>query len=182
MRQAAAALQEGPVRQDSDLATFEQVETTFSRAGDDLVVSRRTERRVRNILVPTDFSPASSKALECAVALANQCKAALSILHVVDINSQAKSGSAQDLMRRLWEEGAAQVAQLAWRLSSEVEAQTILAEGLPWEVIVEKSQDFDLLVLGQSRAATGGKLFSQHTAQRVIKSSSCPVMVVHTPS
>jgi nucleotide-binding universal stress UspA family protein len=136
---------------------------------------------VRKILVPTDFSPRSTIAVNRAVVLANQCDAVLTILHVIDANAQpagVESGTAEDLMKYLWSEGAARMGQLAWSLCGQVEAQTTLEEGLPWETIVEKSRGYDLLILGTARARSGWKLFSKQTARRVIENADCPVMVV----
>jgi nucleotide-binding universal stress UspA family protein len=133
---------------------------------------------VRKILVPTDFSPASAHAVTHAVALASQCNASLTVLHVVDINTQAQSGSAQTLMKTLWEKGVTNIKDLVWSLSNRVGVQTMLEEGLPWEVIVEASHNFDLLVLGRSHSERRMNLFSQHTGQRVLENSCCPVMVL----
>jgi nucleotide-binding universal stress UspA family protein len=132
--------------------------------------------------VPTDFSAASTRAVEYAVAVANQCNASLTILHVIDINAQTSRqgfGIAQDLTNQLWSEGCARMGQLAWSLCGKVEAQTAVQEGLPWEEIIERSRDFDLVVLGESRSKKRLNLFSKHTAQRVIGNAACPVMVVH---
>jgi nucleotide-binding universal stress UspA family protein len=140
-------------------------------------------KALASVLVATDFSPASAQAVERAVTLANQCHATLTILHVIDINAQpalTESGTAHDLMKRRWEEGSGRMGQLAWSLCGRVAARTMLEEGLPWEQIVEKSADFDLLILGKCRARKGWKLFSNRTAQRVIEHSACPVMVVTT--
>jgi nucleotide-binding universal stress UspA family protein len=142
---------------------------------------RPRERAIRRILVPTDFSAASRKVVEHAVAIANQCNAALTILHVIDINAQAapqRFGSAQDLMNHLWTEGSARMGQLAWSLCGQVEAQTSVQEGLPWEEIVERSRDFDLILLSGSRGRKRWNLFSKQTARRVIENAACPVMVV----
>jgi nucleotide-binding universal stress UspA family protein len=134
------------------------------------------------VLVATDFSPSSTKAVEQAVAIANQCDARLTILHVVDINAQAapgRSGTAADLMKDLWAEAFAQMGQMALSLCGKVEAETAMQEGLPWEEIVNKTREFDLLVLGKNRIKTDQRLFSHHTVQRVIRNAACPVMVVH---
>jgi nucleotide-binding universal stress UspA family protein len=139
------------------------------------------DRRIKRILLPTDFSQASSKALERAVAIANQCDANLTILHVIDINAQAepdRCGSCEDLMKRLWGDGSARLGQLAWSLCGQVEAQTALQEGLPWEEIVERSRDFDLVLLGESRAKKRWNFFSKGTTQRVLENAACPVMLV----
>jgi nucleotide-binding universal stress UspA family protein len=142
------------------------------------VTQRGQQVPIRKILAPTDFSPSSTEAVERAVAIANQCGAVLTILHVIDINRQISSGTARELMRDFWEEGSVRMARWAWSLANQAEVQTMLAEGLPWEVIVEKSRDFDLLVLGQGDLQTKRNFFSHHTAQRVIKHSACPVLVV----
>jgi nucleotide-binding universal stress UspA family protein len=140
------------------------------------------ELLVRKILVATGFSPVSGEAVARAVALARQCNAELTILHVIDTNGQAEPGTAEDLMKRLWGEGSAQMAQLAWSLGGQVEAQTLLAQGLPWEVIVERSKEFDLVLIGKSRGRKGRRLFSRRTAQRVVENAACPVMVAHDPA
>jgi len=155
---------------------------SLTRAGDHCVRQTGPETLVRKLLVPTDFSAASNKAVKCGAALASQCNAALTILHVVDINSQVATGTAGDLMTNLWAQGSAQIAQLAGSLSGQVEVQTMLGEGLPWEVIVEKSRDFDLLVLGKKGGKRGLKIFSQRTTQRVVENAACPVMVMHQRS
>jgi nucleotide-binding universal stress UspA family protein len=183
MHQAPAALRDQSRREDVHRASADRLEaepaaTHPGNPCDRAAVQKVQDVFVKRILVATDFSLASSKAVECAVALANQCNAFLTILHVIDVNTQAGSGTAEDLMKNLWAQGSAQMGQLAWSLSGRVEAQTILAEGLPWEVILEKSQDFGLLVLGQSGGRTARKLFSQHTLERVLGNSGCPVTVV----
>jgi len=132
---------------------------------------------LRKILVATDFSPAAAMAVQSAVALANQCQAALTILHVIDISAPSVSGPASDLMPRLWEEGAARMGRLACAFAGRMEARTMLAEGLPWEVIAEVSRDFDLLVLAASQSA-GWRLFPRHTSRRLLDEAACPVMLV----
>ena len=139
---------------------------------------KHPSKLVQRILVPTDFSPASEEALSRAVALAHQFHAALTLLHIIDVSKQSSLGTADEFMQTLWAEGSAQINRVAGGLSGETEAQTMLEEGLPWEVIVEKSTDFDLLVLGQRCSRSLGKFFCANTVRRVLKDSGCPVMVV----
>ena len=139
----------------------------------------RPDRFLRKILVPTDFSPCSARALEFAVSLATQCQAALTILHVIDINMQSAHGLPDaDSMKRLWEAGFQELGKLAFALNGRVDAQTAVEEGLPCELIIEKSRGADLLVLGKPGPKPGWKLFSKHTAQRVIEHAACPVILV----
>jgi nucleotide-binding universal stress UspA family protein len=146
--------------------------------------SGRTERtpacQVRRILVAVDFSPSTTEAVGYATTLASQFDAELTLLHVVDVNAQAESGSAEALMTRLREEGSAQLQRLAFSQQGKGEVQTVMEEGLPWDVIVEESRKYDLVILGQSNARRGWRLFSNHTAQRVTENAACPVMVVHS--
>ena len=126
----------------------------------------------------TDFSHSSARAVERAIRLADDYDAALTVLHVIDIGWQAGSGAAKELMKELWHESSTQMAQLAWSMCGQLEAQTTIEEGLPWEQILVKSRDFDLIVLGKSRPKAGWKLFCQRTVKRVVENALCPVMVV----
>jgi len=138
-------------------------------------------RSIRRILVPTNFSPCSLRAVECAIGMARQSNASLTILHVVDIDPPAASshyGTADDLIRPLWVRGNSELAQLK-QLAQEnqVRAQTLLVEGLPYEAIVENSSGFDLLVIDEPQAKSHWNFFSRHTARRVIEQANCPVHV-----
>src|SRR5207302_620402 len=106
----------------------------------DLVV---VMQKLKKVLVPTDFPLPSISAVYREVARANQCQAVLALLHVTDINTQAEFGPAEDWMKRLWQEGSAQMAQLAGSLADRVKAQKMIEQGLPWQTIVAKSRDFD---------------------------------------
>src|SRR5581483_3842582 len=133
---------------------------------------------IKKILVPTDFSPASAKALEVAVSLAKEYGANVTVLHVIDVLSPLVSGSAESLMNDLWADGSAKIEQLSRSLSGRAKAYTVLAEGLPWEEIAMRSEDFDLLVLGTRRCKSVWNGFRQHTSGRVIENSKCPVLTI----
>lgn len=139
-------------------------------------------RPIHRILVPTDFSASSLRAIKRAVELARQYNATLTILHVIDINPPAAfthCGSADDLMRQLWVTGTAELAQLKKSLEqTQLQIRTLLVEGLPHEAIVENSSGFDLLVIGEPHAKSGWNFFSKHTAQRVIEQAKCRVHAV----
>jgi len=135
-------------------------------------------QQIKKVLVPTDFSRPSISAVYRGVALANQCGAALTILHVIDINTQAGFGPGEEVMQRLWQEGSTQMAQLAGLLTGRAQAQTVIEEGLPCQTIVAKSREFDLMILGKGRPKPVGNLFSKHTVRWVIENAVCPVLVV----
>jgi nucleotide-binding universal stress UspA family protein len=187
MNRAPEALQDQPKHHDFTPESAEKQDEQFIgyqrwRSPDGAGAKDRQETLIKRILVPTDFSPAAAEAIECAVSMANQFSAELTVVHVIDINRLAVSGSADDMMRDFWGVGSAQMCQLAEALSVKVKAEMMLVEGLPWAVIVEQSRNFDLLVLGQSPAKRGWKLFSPQTAQRVIENAACPILLVRARS
>jgi hypothetical protein len=96
---------------------------------------------IKKMLVATDRSPRSTKAVEQAVTLARQCAATLTILLVIDINLAAAytyAGSAETLRQNILVEAAARVARLADSLAqAQVEAQICVVEGLPGEEIAQ---------------------------------------------
>ena len=132
------------------------------------------------VLVPTDFSVASARAVEFAVTLAEKWGAELTLLHVIDINAQsaeAESLPAEQMMSRLWQKGVEGLARLAFVLNGRVHAKTVIEEGLPCELICEKSAGFDFLLMGKTRPKPAWKLFSRQTVQRVLQNAACPVIV-----
>jgi nucleotide-binding universal stress UspA family protein len=136
------------------------------------------DTRIRKVLVATDFSPSSNRAVDRAVALANQCNADLAIFHVIDVNTQMECGPAADLVAHLWNAASIQMGQLAASLSGRVNAQTLTEEGLPWEAISRKSRDFDLVILGKPQPPSLRRPFSKQTVQRVQEEAACPVLIV----
>lgn len=138
------------------------------------------QKPVRKILVATDFSSASVRAVEFAVTLAQQWDAELTLLHVIDISAQSAQGEslpAARLMSHLWNKGFEEMGRLAFALSGKVHAQSAMEEGLPCEIIVEKSADFDLVIIGRTHGKMQWNLFSHQTVQRVLQNASCPVIV-----
>ena len=134
---------------------------------------------VRKILLATDFSSASTQAIEFAVTLAQQRDAELTVLHVIDINAQSAEGEslpAAQLMSRLWQKGFEGMQRLALALGGRVQAHTVVEEGLPWEIITEKSRDFDVVIIGRTCGKKRWKLFAHQTAQRVLQNAACPVI------
>lgn len=139
-------------------------------------------RGIRKILLATDFSPCSTKALKLAVALASQLAASLTILHVIDINPPAAfthAGGADALMQGLRVHAITEMDRLAGPLPrTQVETEPMIVEGLPAEGILDQSRHSDLVVLGMQSAKRSWSLFSRHTAQSVIEAAPCPVLVV----
>ena len=167
----------GERRVRNELATAAWSETA-SRINAHSCLRDGSDWPLRKILVPTDYSSGAGKAIQRGVAMARQFAAELALLHVIDITTPGGQGTAEQMMQRLWHDGSTRMAHLACSLAGQVEAQTLLAEGIPWEVIAEKSGEFDLIVLAHSGRKKVWRFCPKHTARRVIENARCPVMVI----
>jgi nucleotide-binding universal stress UspA family protein len=139
------------------------------------------EGTIRNILVPTDFSPGSSRALTKAVALAHQCKAAITLLYVMDLclhTPPTGPANADQLKSDLEREGRERLGETIVKLRRErVELHPMVQEGPPNERICEAARRCDLIVMGKSKKPFW-HLFSRRTVDAVLEKAPCPVLVV----
>ncbi len=143
----------------------------------------------KNILVPTDFSKYSVKALKEAVDIAAQHGSKIYLLHVVDRQVQECA-----IDYRLSHEVVQSLKKESLRTSKdylEKEVEKIIKDqnikvaisvkrGIPAQTILreQKAKKIDLIVIA-SHGKTG--LVKQHmgsVADKVVKGSKCPVMVV----
>jgi nucleotide-binding universal stress UspA family protein len=125
------------------------------------------------ILVPTDFSPLSTLALEHAIALASLCRASIHLMHV-----QAASGNVDDDERRL--------AALVSRCHADAIVVTSqVCGGQPAAAIVEAAaaRAVDLIVLGTHGRRGVAHLMLGSVAEHVVRTAPCPVLTVrgHVP-
>ncbi|EDY38824.1 universal stress protein [Cyanobium sp. PCC 7001] len=144
----------------------------------------------QHLLVPTDGSDLSGKAVDQAVALARQLGARLRILHVqsnfpvslVGVGELVDTSAIEALMeaaRTQTEQILAAARQVAEAGGVPVEVVKRLSSQ-PAEAIVEeaRSQGCDLIVMAShGRRGLEGLLLGSET-QRVLTQSPCPVLVV----
>jgi len=140
----------------------------------------------RRILVATDFSAASTPAMEQALKMAKQDGAVLLIAHayqepaLVDLsNAPAKVYKEWD--RELRDRVESQLRPLVEYANEKgVEARALLLTGFADEAIVEaaRQQDVDLIVMGTHGRIGAARLFLGSVASRVISTAPCPVMTV----
>ena len=146
---------------------------------------------IKNILVATDFGPASDTALRYGRALAGRFGARLHVLHVTE-NVYTAVASAYEYVSvppSLQREIEASAVQQTQRLVADEERQTgqaiatTVADVSPAAAIVEyaKRHDIDLLVLGTHGRGALSHLFMGSVAERVVRSAPCPVLTVRDP-
>jgi nucleotide-binding universal stress UspA family protein len=143
------------------------------------------EHLFHKILCPIDFDENSMAALELGCKLAMQNDALLCLIHVVPYPSAASEiGPLPSESLPAWEHGAQlKLEQVAReRIPSTVRCEIAGRSGQPVEVIIgaETELGVDLVVMathGRSRSAVG-HFFLGSVAERVVRESRCPVLIV----
>jgi nucleotide-binding universal stress UspA family protein len=145
------------------------------------------DRPVQNILVPTDFSACSEKALQFAATIARTHRSRLTILHIVPPLLPPLLGVLPPVPRRSEALHAArdQMRQFEAGLRSkgvlrEIESDTLIKRGEPWKVIskILRSQGSDLIVMGTHGPTGLKKLILGSFAEVVFRKAPCPVLTV----
>lgn len=143
------------------------------------------DKLFRKILCPVDFDENSMAALDVACKMAVQNGAPLCLMHVVPFPLAASEiGPLPTESLPVWERGAqVKLEQVAReRVPDTVQCEAVSRSGQPVEVIVgaEAEMGADLVVMathGRSRSAVG-HFFMGSVAERVVRESLCPVLVV----
>ncbi len=130
--------------------------------------------KLDNILVATDFSPASKVATRVAIEVARRHSARLLMVHV------ASSQSERPLMDA-WRAGQSEIMDhfIAGRLTG-IEHELLVKPGDVWGVLSELISErvIDLVVVG-TRGRTGmWKLIMGSVAEKIFRLAPCPVLIV----
>jgi len=142
----------------------------------------------KTILVPTDFSEFSDRAVRQAADIAEQSNAKIYLLHVVDKLEQCaidycipletmmkvQSDSEKEATRKMQEE-ANRILQ-----SKKIDVAFDVKSGVPFEEILKAQQErkADLIVIA-SHGRTGIlKSLIGSVAERVMREAKCPVLLV----
>lgn len=148
---------------------------------------RETAARLhpRHILVPTDFSSASKKALAYADGFASTFDAKVTLIHVIEpMVLPPEYGylppySPEDEARQV-EAVRKQLLDIASGLDSARRTEVVVRVGRPWHEVVGAVAELgvDLLVL-----TTHGRTGLRHmlmgsVAEKIVRHTSCPVLVV----
>jgi len=129
--------------------------------------------RIERILIPIDFSPASTAALNGAVSLARRFRANLTLLHVLE----SRNEDPDQVNLRL-------SSLLAPEDQDDLNVQTIAAHGNPQEAILSAvhEQNANLVVMGTHGRGFVSRLFVGSVALGVLRHIDVPVITVSHPS
>jgi nucleotide-binding universal stress UspA family protein len=141
---------------------------------------------LERILVPVDFSDCSLDALEYAVVLAQQAKASLMLLHVLEPVSYGLDFTlshirTREQVRESWTkrlEGLVSSHQ-----HSHVPMEFRLRGGFPADSILDSAQTLscDLIVMGTHGRRGISHTISGSVAEAVLRKAHCPVIAVRSP-
>lgn len=140
--------------------------------------------RIKDILLPTDFSEPSRKALAYACEAAGQLGARLTLLYVVEPMVYADFAFMPLVMEndKTMQTAQTRLEQFAAKagLPEKLIRQTLVRTGAPYHEITEAARTLkvDLIIIsthgrtGLSRALLGS------TTERVVRLAHCPVLVI----
>ncbi len=141
---------------------------------------------LERILVPVDFSDCSLDALEYAVAVAQQAKASLMLLHVLEPVSYGVDFTlGQSRARRLevetWTKRLEELASSHRHPDMPVESR--LRGGLPADSILDSAKTLpcDLIIMGTHGRRGISHTISGSVAEAVLRKARCPVLTVRSP-
>jgi nucleotide-binding universal stress UspA family protein len=136
------------------------------------------------ILVPTDGSPAADHAVDHAVELAETYGATIHALYVVDAALYSSLEAGVDaVLDALEREGEAAVGEVQSRCEAAgIETETAVLVGTVHRSIREyvEDHDIDLVVMGTHGRKGIERFLLGSVAERTVRTSSVPVLTVHT--
>lgn len=140
---------------------------------------------LERILVPVDFSDCSLDALEHAVMVAQQAKASVMLLHVLEplsygLDFTLSQSRARHLEVESWTKRLDELASSHQHSHVSVEYQ--LRGGLPADSILDSAQTLpcDLIVMGTHGRRGISHTISGSVAEAVLRKAHCPVIAVRS--
>jgi nucleotide-binding universal stress UspA family protein len=134
-----------------------------------------------NILVATDFSEASERAVEHALSLARQYNSRIFLTHVIPVDLMMAPELAEASRGKMRADAR---QEMEWMLASGrffgVPHEEIIAEGLLWLNLEEliKKHEIDLIVVGTHGKGPIQKLLIGSSAEEIFRQARIPVLTV----
>jgi nucleotide-binding universal stress UspA family protein len=140
---------------------------------------------LERILVPVDFSDCSLDALEYAVVLAQQAKASLMLLHVLEpvsygLDFDLGHFRSREDVRESWTKRLEELASSHRHPNMPIECR--LRGGFPSDSILDSAQTLpcDLIVMGTHGRRGISHTISGSVAEAVLRKAHCPVIAVRS--
>jgi len=142
------------------------------------------------ILTAIDFSESSDFAFEYALTLARQFQSELTVMHVinepVDLRGFYVPHISFEQLEKEIEEGAEKMMEkfCQTKMGDFTSYTTAVVAGIPYEEILRKAEETgaSLIVLGTHGRTGIDHLIFGSTAERVVRSATCPVLTIRMPA
>lgn len=145
--------------------------------------------RVDRVLCGVDFSPSSQRALECARAVADRARAALTVAHIVELPPDVPDYPQADLSRyreaRFAEAQAAMQTVLAGsgrtgdsHAHAHADALLLAGRAGPELLRVAAEQQARLIVMGVQGRSSADLLMFGSVTHHVLRQAPCPVLAI----
>jgi nucleotide-binding universal stress UspA family protein len=142
---------------------------------------------MKKILVPCDFSKPAINAYRFALDVAAKANGTVHLLHVIELPVLYDTvlmpalSFEQALLKELKEKTETEFEKIIGKYSSEgVKVFTNVVFGSPSKVILEytKNESIDLVIMGSHGVSGLREIFVGPNAERIVRSSSVPVLVI----
>lgn len=142
------------------------------------------------ILIAIDFSENSTYAFDCALMLARQFNARLTVMHVInepiDLRGFYVPHISFEQLEKEIEAGAADMMEKFCRekMGDYQDFVTSIVTGIPYEEILRAAREIDasLIVVGTHGRTGLDHIIFGSTAERVVRSAPCPVLSIRLPA
>jgi len=144
-----------------------------------------TSEFYRNIVIATDGSENTQKAISYGIKIAKISGATVHALYVVDTSSLSQSWTAgwetmYEILKNGGQKAISQVKE--YGEASGIEVKEVLLEGHPSSEIIDfaENSDIDLIVMGTLGKTGLDRFLMGSVAEKVVRNSKVPVLVVRS--
>lgn len=139
--------------------------------------------RINKIVVPTDFTPHSERAMAFAAALAQKFGASVTLIHVIESFTYSVTDTVQiiDHYAALKTIAEPLLEEMRKKLEKQkIKAKSVLTRGTPYDDIVRTARrnGADLIVMGTHGRTGVRHLLMGSVAERVLRLAHCAVLTV----
>lgn len=136
--------------------------------------------KLKEMLVPVDFTECTEKALAYAVPFARQFGATIILLHVIEPAFVPASEMGLVVEVDTSHETRRELERLRTRVASQVRCQTLVRRGSAEQEIIAVAKELacDLIILSTHGRSGLDRLLMGSTAERVVRRAGCPIFIV----
>lgn len=136
--------------------------------------------RLKEILVPVDFTECTEKALFYALPFARQFGATVTLLHVIEQPFVPAAEFGMVVQVDTSAEAMRELEKLRARVAKQVRCRSMIRQGgAEYEIVnAAKELDCDLIILGTHGRTGMNRLLLGSTVEKVVRKAGCPLFVV----